>query len=58
METNPAPHRLPFRLYPEDTPYWTFADYGGLLSVVERERRKVEWFETGPHTHSLAVIRK
>jgi len=45
----------PFRLYPEEQPWWSFNDYGAVLDiVVELKARKA--IEFGPGSSTLALI--
>lgn len=45
----------PFRLFPEELRWWSFADYGQLLAIVERFRpRRV--LEFGPGGSTLALV--
>lgn len=44
-----------FKLYPEEQHWWSFADYEGLLSIVERFKpRRV--LEFGPGSSTLAIV--
>ena len=45
----------PFRLFPEQLRWWSFADYGQLLAIVQRFRpRRV--LEFGPGGSTLALV--
>jgi hypothetical protein len=45
----------PFRLFPEDYPWWTFADYGQLLDQVRRFGAQTA-LEFGPGGSTLALV--
>lgn len=47
--------RPPFRLYPEERHWWSFADYGAVLAVMERLQPK-RVLEFGPGNSTLALI--
>lgn len=47
--------RPPFALFPEEKHWWSFADYGAVLAVMERLRpRRV--LEFGPGNSTLALV--
>lgn len=50
----PAPARA-FRLYPEAQHWWSLADYGAVLDVVERLKAR-SVLEFGPGSSTLALI--
>jgi hypothetical protein len=45
----------PFRLYPEERHWWSFADYGAVLDVMQRLKPK-RVLEFGPGSSTLALI--
>ena len=47
--------RSPFRMYPEPTSWWSFADYGCVLSVVQEIGAKT-MLEFGPDSSTLTLI--
>lgn len=46
---------MSFRLYPEEQRWWSFADYGAVLDVMQRLKPKTV-LEFGPGSSTLALI--